>query len=154
MLDNLKESLDTKATMNELFSLQASRGIAALSPRKILRSSLTVLLESTTQEVAIRSRVTTIKMSSLRTLLALENIIAPLRKYIISTYGHEMKNQGYTTVSAQKSYVDNIMKLFLQLQTEIDYLMKVSDLVLGDVDSASWALKRVQEVLEQSSRDR
>jgi hypothetical protein len=153
-LDALKEDLDSKSIIAELFSLQASRGVSALRPNKILQSAQHVLIDSSVQEIAVRSRTTTIKMSALRSLLTIEQVTDPLRKYIMYQYGGDLKADGYTTVAAQKSALDNLLKVFIKEVRDLEYILKIADLVLEDVDAAGWNLSRIEKVIESSRKDR
>ena len=59
-LENVKKNFISQDILDELFALQAARGVSALRTNKILQSSLHVLLNASTQEIATRSRATTI----------------------------------------------------------------------------------------------
>lgn len=153
-LDNLKNSIEPKEILNELFAMQASRGVSALSPKKILQSSLHVMLNASTQEIAVRSRATTIKMQALRALLSLDQIIDPLRKYILVNYRQQMKDEGSTNITAQRMVCDDILKMFIREKLELDTIVQIADMVISDIDAAGWSLKRISDTLEQSARDR
>ncbi len=153
-LENSLEGMDVDRVTQELFSLHASRAVSALKPAKILQSRAATLIDSSVQEIAVRSRITTIQMTTLRSLLTLEEIIDPLRKYVMHTYGNAMKLEGHSTLAAQKASVDTYLKLFINRKRKLDYILKISDLVLADVDSAGWSLKRIQETLETLTRER
>jgi len=152
-LENLKKTIEVENILNELFSMHASRGVTALRPNVVLQSSVAVLLKSTTQEITVRSRATTIKMTVLRVLLKLDQTIDPLRKYILVTYQKEFKELGIG-VTNQKNSTENILSPFLNFKRQLDSVLRIADLVIEDIDSAGWGLKRIQETIEQSSRDR
>lgn len=153
-LDTIRQEFNNEEILNELFSLQASRGVSALSPKKILESSLKVLLNSSTQEMAVRSRVTTIKMTALRSILQLDQVIEPLRNYILINFHSQMKAEGISGVTNQRKAIDNYLKLFIREKRDLDYIIKIADLVIEDTDAAGWGLKRIQETLDQASKDR
>lgn len=154
VLSELKADMDTKKVLDELFILHPSRGVSALRPNQIMESSVATLLKSTTQEIATRSRVTTVKMTALRSLLSIEEIVDPLRKYLLTKYSATLKEYGYSTVSSQRAAVDSALKLFLDETRSLNYILKIADLVIEDVDSAGWGLKRISDTLEQVKKDR
>ncbi len=153
-LDNVKKNFISRDILDELFTLQASRGVSALRPNKILQSSLHVLLDTSTQEIATRSRATTIKMTALRSLLSLEQVIDPLRKYLLIRYRKKFKAHGISGVTNEKNAVEDIMRLFYKEKRELDYIVKICDLVIEDTDAAGWGLKRISDTLEQASKDK
>lgn len=154
VLDSIKENVNTDDIIKELFSLHASRGVAALRPNKILQSALHHVVNSTAQELTVRSRVTTIKMNALASLLKIEEVLDPLKKYALSKYGNKLKDRGHKTLASQRAAIDSALKVFTTETRRMDYVIKIADLVMSDVDSANWGLKRIADVLEQSSKDR
>ena len=153
-LNSIMENIDIKMLTNELFSLHNSRVAATLKTQVIIRDSVQEITGSTVDEIATRSRCTTIKMTALKSLLDIEEITRHLSKYILSKYAKQLKANGDTTITAQKATVDVYLRLFIESKNQLEGLMKLVDLVLDDVDQTSYGLSRIEKVLELASKDR
>lgn len=153
-LELIMQDIDTKALVNEIYSLHVTRGVTALSGKKIVQDSMRILINSSVEEIAARSRCTSIKLSVLQALIDIEELHSHLSKYILSKYASHMKAEGHTTITSQKAQVDVYLRQFIEIKRNLEYIMKMTDLVLADVDAAGWSLKRIQEAIDGSKKDR
>ncbi len=153
-LEIIMQDIDIKALINEIYSLHVTRGVTALSGRKIVQDSMRILINSSVEEIAARSRCTSIKLSVLQALIDIEELHSHLSKYILSKYAGQMRQDGHTTITSQKAQVDVYLRQFIEIKRNLENIMKMADLVLTDVDAAGWSLKRIQEALDSSKKDR
>ena len=153
-LERIMADVDVKLLVQELFSLQTTRGVTALSSKKIIQDAMRILIDSSVSEIAVRSRCTTIKMQSLQALIEIEELHSHLTKYLLAKYAKQMKSEGHSTITAQRGQVDVYLRAFIEVKRNLEYITKMADLVVSDVDQAGWALKRIQEALDSTKKDR
>jgi hypothetical protein len=153
-LERIMADIDTKLLMRELFGLHSSRGITALSSKKIVQDAVRVLIDSNVDEISVRSRATTINMSCLQALLEIEEIYSYLSKYLLSQYAGVMKKDGHTTITAQRAQVEVYLRVFLEHKRNLEFTMKMAEMVFKDIDQASFGLRRIQDALETTKKDR
>lgn len=153
-LQRVLSQVDIKAYTQELYSLQTSRAVSALKTKSILRDSLRVIVDASVDEISTRSRSSTIKMSSLHALLQVEDFLSHLNKYLLSKYAKQLRDRGFTTITAQKSQIDVYLREFIEAKRSLEGVIKMSDIVCEDIDQVSYALRRVVDVIEQSNKDR
>ena len=153
-LERIMADVDYKQFMQELFTLQTNRGVTALRSKKIIHDSVRVLIDSNVDEIATRSRATTISMSCLQALLEIEELYSHLNKYLLSNYAAQLKKEGHTTITAQRAQIDVYLRVFLETKRNLEYTMKMAEMVFKDIDQASYGLMRIQEALETTKKDR
>lgn len=153
-LEIIMEDIDFKMLKTELFSLHSSRGSTILKGSIVVRDSVRVLIDSSVDEISVRSRATTIKMQALVALTDIEELVSHLSKYLLSKYAKQMKSNGETTITAQRSTVDVYIRIFIEQKKALEGLMKLADLVMTDIDQASYSLSRIKDALELASKDR
>lgn len=153
-LEIIMQDVDVKALISEIYSLHVSRGVTALSGRKIVQDAMRILVNTAVDEISARSRCTTIKLSTLQAQIEIEELYSHLSKYLLSKYASNMKAEGHTTITAQKAQIEVYLRSFVEIRRNLDYVMKMADLVISDADQTSWSLRRIQEALDSSKKDR
>lgn len=153
-LGRITSQVDVKAYSQELFSLQTSRAVSALKTKAILRDSLRIIIDSSVDEIATRSRASTIKLSTLQALLQVEDLLTHLNKYLLSKYAKHLRDRGFSTITAQRAQIDVYLREFIEAKRNLEGIMKMTDIVCEDVDNVSWGLKRIQDAIETSNKDR
>lgn len=152
--DRATANVDPEELSRELYSLQVSRGINALSSRKIITDKLRILIDARTVEIGTRSRCTTIRMMALEAKLQIDEITTHLTKYILSKYHKQLRTDGHTTITAMKAQVDVYLRTFLEVKRKLDHVDKLAVLVSEDVDSAHWGLRSIQDAMDSEQKDR
>lgn len=153
-LERIMADVDIKQYVSELFSLQTNRGVTALRGKKIVHDSVNILINSNVDEISTRSRATTINMSCLQALMEIDEIYSHLSKYLLSRYATSLRNEGHTTITAQKAQVEVYLRQFVEVKRNLEYTMKLTDMVTKDIDQASFGLMRIQEALDSAKKDR
>ena len=151
IMSRIESDFDTDKVNRELMSLHASRSITSMRAKEVTRNSVKTMISSSLEEAGVRSRCTTIKMQCLRHLTSLETSIEHLRKYLLIKYSDKM--QG-STLTANKAEVDMHLQEFFRVKDNLTTTDKMASLVIDDCDSAGWSLKRIEDALERSSKDR
>lgn len=152
--NRLEESIDVKVLIKELNTLHLSREATQLDSDSFHRGSVRKLNDASIDEIGCRSRATAIKIEALRVELDLVKTSSYLKKYIGTKYAKSFKKAGYTRVNDQKNALDVYLRKFVELGKDLDYVMKIADLVIEDVDAAGWGMKRMSETMAQVRKDR
>lgn len=153
-LNKIMENIDMDMLVKELSSLHNSRVSPRLKTQVVIRDSVHEIINSSVDEIATRSRCTTIKLTALQAKLDIDELYLHLSKYLLSKHGNHLKKSGDTTLTAQKATVDVYLRLFIQARNSLENLMKLVDIVLHDIDQASYGLSRIKDVIELASKDR
>ncbi|QXV74200.1 hypothetical protein [Rhizobium phage RHEph12] len=151
--DLLLQDVDTKSLIHELFTLQTSRNVNTLN-RKVLQDALRKIVDASVDEILTRSRATTIKMQALQALIAIEEITSHLSKYLLAKYNKQMKMEGHTTITAQRAQVDVYMRRFLETKKQLEYVDKLANMVVEDIDQSSYSLRRITDAIDMGRKDR
>jgi hypothetical protein len=91
-------SLDIDSLWSELSSMHATRGVRALSTKKVLGSSVSVLVDAKLTDSSFRSRAVEIKIKVLKEVLDRDSILKDLRKYILTAFSKRMK-KSYSPIT-------------------------------------------------------
>lgn len=147
--------LDLDSIIQELLSLHSSRKMRALSRKKLLESSSVVLIDTTIQEAAFRSRAVDIKIKVLIEMMKKEEVYSTLRKYILSKYKNRLSKRGFKSLTSQRDYVSVLLfDKYLSEARHMQNVVQITDLVISDIDSSGWGLKRIEEVLTNLSKEK
>lgn len=150
----IMDGIDLKMLLIELNSLHVSRGVTAIKTSQVVQDALRIIIDSSVDEISVRSRATTIKMTCLQASLEVEELVSYLSKYILSRYTKHLKEEGATTITAQKALIEVILRQFIEARKKLEAVMKIADLVTTDIDQASYGLSRIQNAIETASKDR
>lgn len=153
-LERTMQDIDIRMLVTELFTLQTSRMSGALKGSQVIRSATRIVIDGASEEMAVRSRCTTIKMSALQALVDIEELVSHLTKYLMSRYAGQLRSGGFTTITAQKAQIDVYLRLFVEAKKNLEYLMKMATLVSDDIDQGSYAWRRIEDAIESSKKDR
>lgn len=154
LLNTTMSDIDIDMLIKELSTLHISRVSPKLKTQVVIRDSVNELVNSSVDEIGTRSRCTTIKMTALQAKLNIDEYYRHLSKYLLSKHGAALKKSGDTTLTAQKATVDVYLRLFIEARNSLENLMKLVDIVLEDIDQASFGLSRIKDVIELAARDR
>lgn len=148
-----RTALDLEALRQELSAMHASRPVRIMSTKMVLQSSATNITDSTLADMTSRSRAVAVKIDVLNELLVRKRIMSVLKKYIFTEYSKELKS-NFSTVAAQKSFIDVMLDKQIQVSEDMEQLITIADLVIEDIDQSGWGLKRIQETLATLSKER
>ena len=154
ILKRSKQNIDIDSLVDELMALHASRDIVTTTSKKFRKKNGNAIIDVSVSETGARSRVTTIKIKALREKMIMEKTINPLRKVLTAQFQDKLKAAGYTTLTSQKELIDVVMRHLKTFNTDLDYLMKICDVLVEDMDSAGWSLKRIGDDLASLRNDR
>jgi tRNA U34 5-carboxymethylaminomethyl modifying GTPase MnmE/TrmE len=141
-----KSSIDPITVYANLQAMHSSRPVRALNKSKVLKNSNGELLEANLTDIAFRSNLVEQKLNIMKDSLRRQEQIKAVSNYIMVKYASRIKEQ-HKTVTAQRAYVKFLLEKYTEVSSMLEDLLKVIDLVVEDIDSAGWALKRVQEIV-------
>lgn len=139
--DNGEYSLDTDKYVRELQSLHITRKVKLLNSEEILKN-ISILIDALTQNQAVRCRVVEIKMDCVRISTKLKFKKESLVNYLQVKYREELK-QIKGTQSDRTAYLQSIFDFINTSVSRLQVLQEFCDLLLNDIDQASWCLKSV-----------
>ncbi len=139
--DNGEYSLDTDKYIRELQSLHITRKVKLLNSEEILKN-ISILIDALTQNQAVRCRVVEIKMDCVRISTKLKFKKESLVNYLQVKYREDLK-QIKGTQSDRTAYLQSIFDFINTSVSRLQVLQEFCDLLLNDIDQASWCLKSV-----------
>jgi len=134
-------SLDTDKYIRELQSLHITRKVKLLNSEEILKN-ISILIDALTQNQAVRCRVVEIKMDCVRISTKLKFKKESLVNYLQVKYREDLK-QIKGTQSDRTAYLQSIFDFINTSVSRLQVLQEFCDLLLNDIDQASWCLKSV-----------
>lgn len=152
ILDNTKKRLDFDALLKETMGLHASRSSRSLYGEK--RYSPKALLDANATDMSNRARMSEIRVQTDLKLNDLREACGAMRKHIITTYGDELKEEGYSGPVAKKMFADRVMKQALAYLSGGEKLIATIDTLIKDLDQAGHSLHRMGEMVKLVSEKR
>ncbi len=148
----LKETFSTHETfrlplddlMLELTGLHRSRKVRILNPTD--PEFVAKVVESVLNDQAIRSRTTEILIRCVRAHALLSHSVEGLKYHLLTTYADSLKT--YRTKDERAQIVNSTLRTFEKFLSDVLTLKESAQLVVNDIDKASWSLKSVLSALE------
>lgn len=152
---NNVDGLDDKAEawIEEVMSLQVRRGIRSLNSTKLLTASQKIGIDSNLDNQAVRSRATEIKMRCMQRLLVVEESASKLKKYIAAQYSGTL-SEMHRSVTERRAEIDHQLSKLVTIQERLSGVIKLTDVLIADLDAAGYTLHRIGSLLELKSKDR
>lgn len=139
-------SLNFNALLKEIKGLHVTRSVRSLDTHTVLSNTEAVVAALINNQIT-RSRIVEIKMNVSDLDLRIHSKIESLSKYLLSKYADDLKSLKLTQAE-RKNYVLSLFSFFDTCLYNIDVLQKFSDLVINDIDQASWMLKSIIDCLK------
>lgn len=146
--DNGEYSLNTDSFMEEVRNIHITRGIRTMNSEDVLKN-IHKVIDAVLQNQSCRSRVVEIKMMCVTVLTKLNFRKEALINYIQVRYQDQLK-QSYRTINDRKAYLEELLSFTNTNTTKLQVLQNFCDLLIQDIDNASWALKSVIDCLKIS----
>lgn len=148
-----KMKMKDELWVEELESLQVSRGIRSLNTTALLQSSVHNGIESNIDNQTVRSRCTEIKMKAMKQMVALKEAEKTLRSYITHKYNSRLNKLG-SSVTERKQLVDFSLHKISIIIEKLEFVIKLADVVIDDCDAAGYTLHRIGILLDSKAKDR
>jgi hypothetical protein len=149
LLDSSSYKLPTRALIEELKTLHATRYVRILTRQEVMHHQQSKIIRAQLQNQAHRSRAVEIKMGCFDTHAELNKHVRALKKYLALRYANYF--QG-VAVRQRDLAIDYIMEPANKVLSDLDNVCKIADLLIGDIDEAKWAIQGVLKTLELSTR--
>ena len=144
--DNGEYNLNTEKYIKELQSLHITRKVRLLNSEEIVKN-IALLVEALTQNQSVRSRVVEIKMDCVRVSIKLSTKKESLVNYILVKYREELKAIKGTQTD-RNAYVQELFNFTTATSSRVKVLQDFCDILLNDIDQASWCLKSVIDCMK------
>lgn len=139
--DNGEYSLNIDKYIKELQSLHITRKVKLLNSDEILKN-ISVLIDALAQNQAVRCRVVEIKMDCVRVSTKLRFKKESLLNFLQVKYREELK-QIKGTQADRNAYLQSIFEFVNTTTSKLQVLQDFCDILLNDIDQASWCLKSI-----------
>lgn len=144
--DNGEYNLNTEKYLKELRTLHITRNVRLLNREEILKN-LSVLIEALAQNQSVRCRVVEIKMDCVRASTKLKFKKESLYNYISVKYREELKLiKG--TQSDRTAFIQELFQFISPTVTNLQVLQDFCDILINDIDQASWCLKSIIDCMK------
>jgi hypothetical protein len=144
-----RANIDSKALLDEIQQLHASREIRSLTYHDIAKSSQKVLIQASLQNQSYRSRVVEIKMIATRQYNIVEEHKDKLTRYIFATYKSSIT---FKTKGERDQYVEHLLEPANSLLSRLSSISEIADMIITDIDQAAWTIKNIITVMDLSSK--
>lgn len=145
-LENGDFSVDTSSFIAELDRMHATRKVRLLKTKDVIHNAQTKIVSALVQNQAYRSRCVEIKMICFRTQQNLEQHYGSLFDYLKVQYKSDLG--VYRTVSERDSAISTLLGDSTYITNQLDVVVQICDLIIADIDQATWSLKNMTDVLK------
>jgi hypothetical protein len=136
--------LPLESLMDELKLAHSQRSVRTLNPTD--PRFVDNVIEANLKDQAVRSRTTEIIIRCVRAHTLLANSVESLKYHLLISYSNDLKS--FRTVAERAQIVNMTLKRFDTFLTDVMVLKDSAQLVVNDIDKASWALKSVLQAME------
>lgn len=137
--------------VEEITSLQITIPLRSLNTSNLLSNIQHILIENNLETQASRSRVVQLKMKAMKEHLTIKQALNRLRSFIIAEYSEFLPSPSITE---KRNYVDSILEKWRKREEDLEFVIKIADVVIDDCNQCGFTLKRIQELLEQKVHDK
>lgn len=133
--------------MDEAYKIQVSRVKASDIHREVIANVQKKLTEVKLKNSAYRSRIAKMRANIIRLKSTLESGRKAMKRYISATYAVQFDAMKIKTKTDRDAWVDNYLHLAVDLIDRLETAMEVCNIVMDDIDSQSFAVKDVVNIL-------
>lgn len=147
LLKNGVYSLNTTELIDELTLLHQTRAFREFKTDEFLQNSQKNIISWQLEMATKRSRVVAIRMDCFRVKRKLEQRIKNTRKYLLATYANQLKTEISTAITGRKDFIDNLLEDFIVLEFNLDSVVSIADMLLGDLAESKWNCRGIIDAL-------
>lgn len=144
-------SLDTASMLDEIERMHMGRKLRVLTTQQVLARSQHELIDTNLQNQAYRSRCVEIKMRATRKINLLWERSEAARRYI-NIQWRSLLQQEFRTAGERKEAVEAVLSAVTNVTNQLEQVTTMADLVIDDLDTSGWAITRVINILNLSTR--
>jgi hypothetical protein len=144
IVKRVEERLKIQEFLSEAKALHAGRTSRKLHERKQFNPR--ALIEASTKDLSIRSRLVEIRVNVSVNLSNLEEAIDAVKRYISTEFYDALSE--YKTVDLKKSLIDRAIARPLDMMSDTKSLIEVLDILIRDIDQSNFHMKTMIEALK------
>ena len=152
--ERLTGKLDLKAIQRELLSLHSTRTIRSLDSADVLANAQLRLIDANLQNQAYRSRAVELHNQMFFAYSRIDELQENFWRWAQAAYFNELRDLGFKTSNVQWGYIASIIPFSVTALSRIDTVLKVANKIVEDLDSAGYALLRINNAVALNARDR
>lgn len=138
--------VDIEKIDQEVDQLHISRKVRELKTTELMQSFNKKFVTASLQNQAYRSRLVEIKMKCYRISAKLEEHLKAIRGHLKTTYPKTL--MAYKTQADRNAAIDSVLEEPIKRLKKLSRSDAVIDMVINDIDQASWSLKSILTVFE------
>lgn len=150
MLENGDFSVNVSEFLDELDRMHKTRTVRLITKKDVLHNAQNKLIDASIQNQAYRSRCVEIKMLCYRVESNITQHKEVLINYLKTTYKKALSI--YKTNAERDSVIETILSDSSWVIQQLQMIQELSDMIIDDIDKASWSLKTLIEVLKLASK--
>jgi len=140
----VRSAVNTETTEKEVNFLHASRKSRGLTSAKM---SASILMDAIMTDMSARSRLIEIKTLVHRNQELISSALSAIKKHVMVRYQDELREAG-STKADRDAALDRIFQSATSLKSEMSSLEEQIDMVVRDIDQASFSLRNTTELLK------
>lgn len=141
-----KFSIDSEGLIAEIRDMHELRLTRFLNTNDVITKFRTKYLDASLQNTAFRSRAVAIRMSCYERIIYMDKTLPAMKKYIKSRYSEVLKSE-FSTQAERDAYIDTLLQKAFQKRSQLDGVIKYSDIFISDIDAAGWTLKGIVDAM-------
>ncbi|HWY36762.1 MAG TPA: hypothetical protein VNX68_19105 [Nitrosopumilaceae archaeon] len=147
MLRNGSYNINTREFIRELEHLHSIRLSRRLQVTDVINRFQGRYMRTVLQNQATRSRSVTIKMRCFRTQAKLKRHLDDLVKYLMATYGEQLRRTAGTK-SERENVIRSVFGKAENIQEELTTAMAIADMLIDDLDQNGWTNQRIIDMVK------
>ena len=147
-----KYHVDTVAYDAEVDKLHAKRLVRSLKTTELVNSFQRKFTDAALQNQAYRSRIIAIKKRCYNVSADLEEHLDTLRGYLRTKYPVSLSE--YKTVADKNAAINSVLEKPIKLLSDLSRMDVGLEMIVKDIDQASWSLKAISEAFAMNSIDK
>jgi hypothetical protein len=135
--------------IDEIKTLHLSRSVRSLNKNFPTAKRIA---EAAAQDQSVRSRCTEITINAVVVRNNMHVGMTTIQKYLETRYFDTLKSYGVHGVNDRKNLISALINPYQRKYDRVCTLIEISDLVIADLEAASWMIKHTVEALSVAMR--
>jgi len=145
----LRKNDKSDAYKEEMRSMHTTRRERRATAAKLIENAQRDLVDMLMRNQSIRSRVVEMKMEIYNVSALIEDHLGALTRYILHTYPSEVAHiVASKTKGDREGFVKSLFEREVMFMKKLQMIVKIADMLIGDLDEAGWAVSRTTSVLQ------
>ncbi len=141
-------NLHVEELYDEIKRLHKLRLIRTMKPSD--RDYVKKLVEASAQDQSTRSRLSEIRITTIKAVRSLESAVSSLKDYLIVEYSTDLS--FVRTKGERENIIDTLLSKYKKYIDAVNSVSEQCLVVIEDIDKAAWSLKLQLDALQMTNR--